>query len=123
MAATQNVQFEGVPAGANSQVDLVFNIQVDEGATGAGLPARVSITDRASERSFATPGWGGCTVDVTEQGLIDENPAFRRYRLVASGSCTEPSVQYTPGPGAGESAITVGDFEFIGLAVWMGPPK
>ena len=120
IAATQNAMFEGVPAGASSQVDLIFNIQVEEGATGAGLPARVNITDRASERSFATPEWGGCTVDVTEQSLIDENPAFRSYRLVVSGSCTEPSVQYTF-PGAGEAAITVGDFEFIGIAVWMGP--
>ena len=117
-ASIQNAQFEGVPAGASSQVDLVFNIRVDEGATGAGLPGRVNISDRGSGRVFATPT-GVCTFDVTEQSLIDENPAFSQYRLVASGSCSEPAVQHSPGPGAGEAAITIGDFEFAGIAVWM----
>lgn len=123
MVPFQSLHFGGVPAGAGSQVDLKFNIQVEEGATGTDLPAVVGITDRASERYFQTSEPGGCTANVTEQSLIDENPAFRRYRLAANGSCAEPSVQYSPGPGAGVSEITVGDFEFIGIAVWMGPPN
>lgn len=115
------LQFGGVPAGAGSQVDLMFKIQVEEGATGTDLLAMVGITDRASQRSFQTSEGSGCTADVTEQSLIDENPAFRRYRLAANGRCSKPSVQYSPGPGAGVSEITVGDFELVGLAVWMGP--
>lgn len=115
------LQFGGVPAGAGSQVDLMFSIEVEEGATGTDLPARVGINDRASERHFQTSEWGGCTADVTEQSIIDENPAFRRYRLAANGSCAQPSVQYAGPGGAGASEVVVGDFELIGVAVWMGP--
>ncbi|MGD2154354.1 MAG: hypothetical protein PVG79_13880 [Gemmatimonadales bacterium] len=117
----QSVQFQGVPAGASSPVDLMFNIQVEEGATGVDLSVKVGINDHASGRYFATSEWGGCTADVTEQSLIDENPAFRRYRLVVNGSCAEPSVQYAGPGGAGASEVTVGDFEFVGIAIWMGP--
>jgi hypothetical protein len=117
------LQFGGVPAGAGSHVDLSITIQVEEGATGTDLPASVGVTDRASERYFQTSEVGGCTANVTEQSLIDENPAFRRYRLAANGRCDKPSVQYSPGPGAGVSEITVGHFELIGVAVWMGPQE
>lgn len=116
-----SVQFEGVPAGAGSRVALGFTIELAEGATGAGVPAKVGITDHASGRFFQTSEPGGCTVNVPEQSLIEENPAFRMYRITATGSCTVPSVQYSPGPGAGVSKITVGDFEFVGLAFWQGP--
>jgi hypothetical protein len=121
MVLFQSVQFQGVPAVASSPVDLMFNIQVEEGATGAGLSVKVGINDNASGRYFATSEWGGCTADVTEQSVIDENPAFRRYRLAVNGSCVAPSVQYAGPGGAGASEITVGDFEFIGIAIWMGP--
>ncbi len=115
------LQFGGVPAGASSQIDLMFDIEVAEGATGTDLPARVAINDRASGRHFQTSEAGGCTATVTEQSLIDENPAFRRYKLVANGYCTKTSKQYSPGPGAGVSEITVGDWQIVGLAFWQGP--
>jgi hypothetical protein len=115
------LQFGGTPAGASSQIDLMFNIEVEEGATGTNLPARVAINDRASERHFQTSEEGGCTANVTEQSLIDENPAFRSYKLAANGHCSISSLQYSPGPGAGVSEITVGDWQIVGLAFWQGP--
>ena len=113
------LQFGGLAAGAGSFVDLTFDIEVEEGATGDGLPARVGITDRASERYFQTSEAGGCLVNVTEHSLIDENPAFRRYKLAANGSCTITSLQYSGPGGAGAAEIAVGDFEIVGIAVWM----
>ena len=115
LVTTQTLAFGGVPVGSETPVDLMFKIQVDEGVTGNGLPAKVVINDRASLWYFETSEWGGCTASVTEQTLIYENPFFRRYRLAANGSCAEPSVQYG---GAEASETTVGNFEFIGLAVW-----
>ena len=121
MVTFQTLSFEGVPVGAETQVLLMFKIQVEEGATGTSLPAKVMINDQVSQGYFETPEWGGCTANVTEQTLIYENPFFRRYRLAANGSCAEPSVQY-PAPGGAEaSESTVGHFEIIGLAVWTEP--
>jgi len=111
------LQFGGVPAGANTQVDLNFKIEVDEGATGTDLPVRVTIYDWASGSNFAMSG-SGCTANVTEQSLIDENPAYRSYRIAANGGCAEPLGQVS-GPGAGVGKIMVGPFEFVGLAVWQ----
>jgi hypothetical protein len=113
-------RFAGVPVGADSQVDLNFEIQVAEGATGTDLPARVTIYDWGSGSNFGME-WG-CTATVTEYSLIDENPAFRRYRLVAKGNCAEPAGQLS-GPGAGDGTVTIGPFEFAGLAVWQGPRR
>lgn len=116
--AFQTLAFGGVPAGADTEVLLTFKIQVEEGATGTNLPAKVGFNEQASQRYFESSAWGGCTATVTEQTLIYENPYFRRYRLAASGTCAEPSVQYA-GPGAAEATeSTVGHFEFVGLAVW-----
>ena len=111
------VQFGGVPSGATQQVDLNFTIDAEEGATGTGVPVRVTIYDRESGSNFAMSG-SGCTADVTEQSLIDENPAFRMYRVVANGTCSEPLNQLT-GPGAGTGEVTVGPFEFTGLGFWQ----
>jgi len=115
------VHFGGVPAGASSQVDLIFEIEVAEGATGTVLPARVQITDRASGRVFQTWEAGGCTASVTEHTLLDENPAFRTYKVVANGSCTKTSRQYSPGPGAGVAEITVGNWQIVGVGQRQGP--
>jgi hypothetical protein len=117
------LQFGGVPTGASSHVDLIFDIDVAEGATGTGLPARVQITDRASGRVFQTWEAGGCTASVTENTLLDENPAFRTYKVVANGSCTKTSRQYSPGTGAGVSEITVGDWQIVGVNQRQGPRR
>jgi len=111
------VQFGGVPSGATEQVDLNFTIDAEEGATGTGLPVRVTIYDRASRSNFAMSGYG-CAANVTEQSVIEENPAFRMYRVAANGTCSEPLKQLS-GPGAGTGEVTVGSFEFVGLAFWQ----
>ena len=111
------LQFGGVPAGADARVDLNFKIEVEEGATGTDLLARVTIYDQGSGSNFAMSE-SGCTVNVTEQSLIEENPAYRTYRMVANGSCAEPLNQLS-GPGAGVGRITVGSFDFVGLAFWQ----
>jgi hypothetical protein len=117
----QSVQIGGVVTGTGNHVDLFFNIQVPEGETGADLPTKVGMNDRASGRNYATQAWDGCSTTVTEQTPIQENPAFRSYRLVAIGSCSAPSVQYAGPGGVGASEVTVGDFELTAVAVWMGP--
>lgn len=112
-----SVQFSGVPQGTSTQIDLSFDIDAEEGATGTGLPARAIIYDWDSGANFANSN-ASCTVDLTEQSLIDENPAFRSYRVVGSGSCAEPLGQLS-GDGAGTGKIEIGSFEFVGLAVWQ----
>ena len=87
---------------------------IAEGQTGR-FPAGVEL-ELDAQRFRTSPN--GCSVTVTEHAFFSRESTeigeLRRYRVVGSGSCSEPA----NGVNEPAQSVTVGPFQFRQPAVW-----
>lgn len=98
------------------RLDVLFSIGgAAEGGTGEGFPVRLTVATVIDGESvlFVTPV-GGCSIDITEQAPLSEDPLGRVYRVTAQGACAEPATELD-----GERSVEVPDFAFTGVTGWL----
>lgn len=89
---------------------------LERGATGAGLPANLTIVREGRAEFFGTLGADTCLVDVTANDLV--TGSTDAYRVSGSGRCLAPIEAI-----ARDGEIRVGPFEFTGIAAWPREPE
>ena len=103
--------------GDQGSLTLMFAIDsIAAGETGS-FPVGIAVSGQAVAELggiFQTPD-GACTIDVTEHALLQQGVGGASYRVAANGSCNAPSTAMFGG-----NAITLGNFEFVGVAAWAG---
>ena len=90
---------------------LVFGIPgLREGKDARLLPVNVTVIREGAGEFFGTQGDDKCTIDSLRQEAIAGIPLRnRRYRVIASGFCTQPARALT-----GEGSILITRFDFAG---------
>lgn len=105
------LSFAGPARTDGRRLRIVFGIgSAAEGRLGRGLPTNVTVMFEGEGRVFTTRGDSRCTVDELQQERIGAlGGAFRSYRVIGRGFCTEPASDLK-----GEERIVISRFDFAG---------
>jgi hypothetical protein len=90
---------------------LLFGIPgLKEGVDSRTMPVNLTLIREGAGEFYGTRGDDKCTIDLLHQEALAGIPLRnRRYRVIASGFCTQPARAI-----AGEGSILVTRFDFAG---------
>ena len=84
-------------------------------SAGAALATQIRLVPSLTDTTV--PGWlaNSCTSTVDRVRVTDGDNSLTIADVTAHGICDEPA---SPEPGNAVGPLTVGPFEFVGIAVW-----